>query len=224
MAIIRVSSIKEINLPSASKIKGENGEVYQYNSLLYFKKVANERGDLSRSFNCERLKILEKLMNLKGTKSLILPQDIFITNDYLLGYTSLINTAPTIRNLSLNIKYADIVRSFKQISKDIKILAENHIFHYDTSPNNILFDNKIYLLDFDDCLFDSYKLYERMMYNIFLSIYASVIKDGYASSVILENDLESLLERYAKYQNVNYELYFQLLRKKLEYDTCKKIK
>ena len=61
MAIIRVSSIKEINLPSASKIKGENGEVYQYNSLLYFKKVANERGDLSRSFNCERLKILEKL-------------------------------------------------------------------------------------------------------------------------------------------------------------------
>ena len=61
MAIIRVSSIKEINLPSASKIKGENGGVYQYNSLLYFKKVANERGDLSRSFNCERLKILEKL-------------------------------------------------------------------------------------------------------------------------------------------------------------------
>lgn len=61
MAIIRVSSIKEINLPSASKIKWENGEVYQYNSLLYFKKVANERGDLSRSFNCERLKILEKL-------------------------------------------------------------------------------------------------------------------------------------------------------------------
>lgn len=61
MAIIRVSSIKEINLPSESKIKGENGEVYQYNSLLYFKKVANERGDLSRSFNCERLKILEKL-------------------------------------------------------------------------------------------------------------------------------------------------------------------
>lgn len=61
MAIIRISSIKEINLPSASKIKGENGEVYQYNSLLYFKKVANERGDLSRSFNCERLKILEKL-------------------------------------------------------------------------------------------------------------------------------------------------------------------
>ena len=41
MAIIRVSSIKEINLPSASKIKGENGEVYQYNSLLYFKKVIN---------------------------------------------------------------------------------------------------------------------------------------------------------------------------------------
>ncbi len=61
MAIIKVSSIKEINLPSESKIKGENGEVYQYNSLLYFKKVANERGDLSRSFNCERLKILEKL-------------------------------------------------------------------------------------------------------------------------------------------------------------------
>lgn len=61
MAIIRVSSIKEINLPSASKIKGENGDVYQYNLLLYFKKVANERDDLSRSFNCERLKILEKL-------------------------------------------------------------------------------------------------------------------------------------------------------------------
>ena len=224
MAIVKIKSIEDINLPKEPKIKGANGEIYQYTSSLYFKKLSDERSDLTSSFNVERLKILAKIMKLKDTKCLILPQDIYITSDTFLGYTTLISTAPTIRNLSLDTKYNDLIKAFRQVSADIKVLAKNHIFHYDTTQDNILFDGEIHLLDFDDCFLDNYKSYERMMYNIFLSLYAGVVKDGYGSKVLMENDLEKLLEKFAKYQSVDYELYFKLLQKKLEYDTCKKIK
>ena len=113
MAIVKVKSINDIKLPDIPKIKGGNGEIYQYTSSLYFKKIPFNQGDLTLKENQERLEILTKVMNLQGTKYLILPQNIYITDDTLLGYTSKIKEAKTIRDISLNSKYDDVIKSFK---------------------------------------------------------------------------------------------------------------
>lgn len=102
MAIVKVKSINDIKLPDIPKIKGDNGEIYQYTPSLYFKKIPFNKGDLTLKENQERLEILTKVMNLQGTKYLILPQNIYITDDTLLGYTSKIKEAKTIRDISVN--------------------------------------------------------------------------------------------------------------------------
>ena len=47
MAIVKVKSINDIKLPDSPKIKGGNGEIYQYTSSLYFKKIPFNKGDLT---------------------------------------------------------------------------------------------------------------------------------------------------------------------------------
>ena len=58
MAIVKVKSMNDIKLPDIPKIKGSNGEIYQYTSSLYFKKIPFNQGDLTLKENQERLEIL----------------------------------------------------------------------------------------------------------------------------------------------------------------------
>ena len=224
MAIVKVKSINDIKLPDSPKIKGGNGEIYQYTSSLYFKKIPFIQGDLTLKENQERLEILTKVMNLQGTKYLILPQNIYITDDTLLGYTSKIKEAKTIRDISLNSKYDDVIKSFKLLRKDIKVLADNKIFNYDTTSNNILYDGKMYLLDFDNSIYSDDRVYLRTLHNIFATIYLSLVKDGFGSHLLMERDLEALEQEFKSFKSTNYDLYFELLRWKLETYTRKRIK
>lgn len=179
MAIVKLKSINDIKLPDIPKIKGGNGEIYQYTSSLYFKKIPFIQGDLTLKENQERLEILTKVMNLQGTKYLILPQNIYITDDTLLGYTSKIKEAKTIRDISLNSKYDDVIKSFKLLRKDIRILADKDIFNYDTTSDNILYDGRMYLIDFDNSIYCDDRVYLRTLHNIFVTIYLSLVKDGF---------------------------------------------
>ena len=181
MAIVKVKSINDIKLPDIPKIKGGNGEIYQYTSSLYFKKIPFNQGDLTLKENQERLEILTKVMNLQGTKYLILPQNIYITDDTLLGYTSKIKEAKTIRDISLNSKYDDVIKSFKLLRKDIRILADKDIFNYDTTSDNILYDGRMYLIDFDNSIYCDDRVYLRTLHNIFATIYLCLVKDGFGS-------------------------------------------
>lgn len=79
MAIIKVKNIGDIKLPTEPTIRGGNGEIYQYTPLLYFKKISQEQGRLSIQCNLDRLEILIKIMEMKKSKYLIRPQDIFVT-------------------------------------------------------------------------------------------------------------------------------------------------
>lgn len=224
MAIVKVKSINDIKLPDIPKIKGDNGEIYQYTPSLYFKKIPFNKGDLTLKENQERLEILTKVMNLRGTKYLILPQNIYITDDTLLGYTSKIKEAKTIRDISLNSKYDDVIKSFKLLRKDIKVLADNKIFNYDTTSNNILYDGKMYLLDFDNSIYSDDRVYLRTLHNIFQTVYLSLVKDGFGSPLLMERDLEALEQEFKSFRSTNYDLYFELLRWKLETYTRKRIK
>lgn len=224
MAIVKVKSIDDIKLPDIPKIKGDNGEIYQYTSSLYFKKIPFNKGDLTLKDNQERLEILTKVMNLQGAKYLILPQNIYITDDTLLGYTSKIKEAKTIRNISLNSKYDDVMKSFKLLRKDIKVLADNKIFNYDTTSNNILYDGRMYLIDFDNSIYCDDRVYLRTLHNIFQTIYLSLVKDGFGSPLLMERDLETLEQEFKSFRSTNYDLYFELLRWKLEAYTRKRIK
>lgn len=224
MAIVKVKSISDIKLPDISKIKGGNGEVYQYTPSLYFKKIPFNQGDLTLKDNQERLEILTKVMNLQGTKYLILPQNIYITDDTLLGYTSKIKEAKTIRDISLNSKYDDVIKSFKLLRKDIRILADNKIFNYDTTSNNILYDGRMYLIDFDNSIYCDDRVYLRTLHNIFQTVYLSLVKDGFGSPLLMEKDLEALEQEFKSFKSTNYDLYFELLRWKLETYIRKRIK
>lgn len=224
MAIVKVKSINDIKLPDIPKIKGDNGEIYQYTPSLYFKKIPFNKGDLTLNENQERLEILTKVMNLQGTKYLILPQNIYITDDTLLGYTSKIKEAKTIMDISLNSKYDDVIKSFKLLRKDIKVLADNKIFNYDTTSNNILYDGRMYLLDFDNSIYSDDRVYLRTLHNIFQTVYLSLVKDGFGSPLLMERDLEALEQEFKSFRSTNYDLYFELLRWKLEVYTRKRIK
>lgn len=224
MAIIKVKSIDDIKLPDIPEIKGGNGIVYRYTPSLYFKKIPFNQGDLTLNENQERLEILTKVMNLQGTKYLILPQNIYITDDTLFGYTSKIKEAKTIMDISLNSKYDDVIKSFKLLRKDIRILADNKIFNYDTTSNNILYDGKMYLIDFDNSIYSDDRVYLRTLHNIFATIYLSLVKDGFGSPLLMERDLEALEQEFKSFKSTNYDLYFELLRWKLETYTRKRIK
>ena len=224
MAIVKVKSINDIKLPDIPKIKGGNGEIYQYTPSLYFKKIPFNQGDLTLKDNQERLEILTKVMNLQGTKYLILPQNIYITDDTLLGYTSKIKEAKTIRDISLNSKYDDVIKSFKLLRKDIKVLADQNIFNYDTTSNNILYDGRMYLIDFDNSIYCDDRVYLRILHNIFQTVYLSLVKDGFGSPLLMERDLEALEQEFKSFKSTNYDLYFELLRWKLETYTRKRIK
>ena len=163
-------------------------------------------------------------MNLQGTKYLILPQNIYITDDTLLGYTSKIKEAKTIRNISLNSKYDDVIKSFKLLRKDIRILADKDIFNYDTTSNNILYDGRMYLIDFDNSIYCNDRVYLRSLHNIFATIHLSLVKDGFGSPLLMERDLETLEQEFKSFKSTNYDLYFELLRWKLETYTRKRIK
>ena len=208
MAIVKVKSINDIKLPDIPKIKGGNGEIYQYTSSLYFKKIPFNQGDLT----------------LKENKYLILPQNIYITDDTLLGYTSKIKDAKTIRNISLNSKYEDVIKSFKLLRKDIRILADKDIFNYDTTSDNILYDGRMYLIDFDNSIYCNDRVYLRTLHNIFETIYLCLVKDGFGSPLLMERDLEALEQEFKSFKSTNYDLYFELLRWKLETYTRKRIK
>lgn len=224
MAIVKVKSINDIKLPDIPKIRGDNGEIYQYTPSLYFKKIPFNKGDLTLKENQERLEILTKVMNLQGTKYLILPQNIYITDDTLLGYTSKIKEAKTIMDISLNSKYDDVIKSFKLLRKDIRILADNKIFNYDTTSNNILYDGRMYLIDFDNSIYCDNRVYLRTLHNIFQTVYLSLVKDGFGSPLLMERDLEALEQEFKSFRSTNYDLYFELLRWKLETYTRKRIK
>lgn len=225
MAIIKVDGIKDIKYSDKMVNKGSFGEIYPFSDDTYFKKLNRSQMSLCLLDNQIRLEILTDLMNLKGTKYLILPKDIYVTEECLLGYTSLIKKAKSIRDMSLDSNYGDVIKAFKLLCKDIAILSDMNIFDCDFNQNNILFDGKMYLLDLDQSIYveNDNHLYKRMVYELFQSLYLSLVKDGFGSRILMERDLEGLIQTFKSYTGTNYDLFFELLRWKLEFYTRMKI-
>ena len=225
MAIIKVDGIEDIKYLDKMVNKGSFGEIYPFSDDTYFKKLSRSQMSLCLLDNQIRLEILTDLMNLKGTKYLILPKDIYVTDECLLGYTSLIKKAKSIRDMSLDSNYGDVIMAFKLLCKDIAILADMNIFDWDFNQNNILFDGKMYLLDLDQSIYveNDNLLYKRMVYELFQSLYLSLVKDGFGSRILMERDLEGLIQTFKSYTGTNYDLFFELLRWKLEFYTRMKI-
>lgn len=225
MAIIKVDGIEDIKYSDKMVNKGSFGEIYPFSDDTYFKKLNRSQMSLCLLDNQIRLEILTDLMNLKGTKYLILPKDIYVTEECLLGYTSLIKKAKSIRDMSLDSDYGDVIKAFELLCKDIAILADMNIFDWDFNQNNILFDGKMYLLDLDQSIYveNDNLLYKRMVYELFQSLYLSLVKDGFGSRILMERDLEGLIQTFKSYTSTNYDLFFELLRWKLEFYTRMKI-
>ena len=95
MAIVKVKSINDIKLPDIPKIKGGNGEIYQYTGSLYFKKIPFNQGDLTLKENQERLEMcfhhLEYLSKIKCEKVTVLEMRSHIAW-YLKGLPDSIDT------------------------------------------------------------------------------------------------------------------------------------
>ena len=82
----------------------------------------------------------------------------------------------------------------------------------------------MYLIDFDNSIYCNDRVYLRTLHNIFETIYLCLVKDGFGSPLLMERDLEALEQEFKSFKSTNYDLYFELLRWKLETYTRKRIK
>lgn len=217
MALIKVKSIEELNLRGKSINAGDHGEIYEFDSTHYFKRINDADGLLNNTTNYQRKNILEFLMKFKGTKHLVFPEDIYVTKEQLLGYTSVKKDAKPLASLDDDARLADVLKSFKVLLKELKILANGGVFNYDLSPDNVLFDKEMWVIDFDESSYNKKLSYERMVLRLFQTVRDSIVGDCYASPLLRQRDLEELYRQFVSYESLDYDAYFRLLISNAEY-------
>ena len=152
MAIIKVDGIEDIKYLDKMVNKGSFGEIYPFSDDTYFKKLNRSQMSLCLLDNQIRLEILTDLMNLKGTN---------------LNY------------ISREVKLKDLLEAYLELTKDIKLLAENNINIFDIHAGNLLYNGSLYMLDFDlskvDTVNSADKMYKRAAYQVFQQILRVIV-------------------------------------------------
>lgn len=193
MAIVKVKSINDIPRLRSFNVQSSNKLYFQANG--YVVKIFLEcYQKLDEKIGRDILEVLTKLMGLENKKSLILPHDIYVTDDDILGYSTKFINAPSIDFISRDTNIRELLESYRNLLESIKELASNSINLFDIHKGNILYKNSnLYLLDFDlselNNSFDENKIYIEMAYKIWQTILRSIFKD---------------LGEYSLYEILNY--------------------
>ncbi len=122
-----------------------------------YKEFLNETSKITLNRKLKKLLLLEKNPQIDcffpKTKYIIMS----ILNEYMRGYTmeEIVGITPSKNNLSLENK----LHFLKQLKLILELLLENDIFYFDIrTPNIIIDDSKIYLLDKDNIQTAKYPL------------------------------------------------------------------
>jgi len=215
MAIIKVSSKEELHLPDKEFNHGFLGVIYLYGKNTLFK-------DLRGS---GYITILDKLMNIKDTKYLVLPKDIYIDSEDVIGYTMKRIYGTSLDKVNLDTDVSILLNRFRLLLKDIYILSKNNLVNPDFSPKNILFDGYMYGIDFDNSviLTSVEEAYHIMSFDIFTVLLNYFINYNY-HFIKENNDLSSIYKEIEVGNRYDYDFFWNMFFTKLENFGDKEIK
>lgn len=118
-------------------------------------------------------------MSLEGSRSLILPEDIYLGDKRIYGYTTKYLKGANLNYLPREVKLKDLLEAYLKLTKDIKLLAENNINIFDIHAGNLLYNGSLYMLDFDLSKVDTVnsvdKIYKRAAYQVFQQILRVIV-------------------------------------------------
>ena len=217
MAIIKVKSLDDISLPNKPVRQGNNGYIFAYHEK-YFKLLSLIYMNLDDKDNLRRLDILKKLSELKGTKYLVLPEDIYITEEQVLGYTMKIYPGKEFTFLLDSDSYDILVEAVARLLKEIRILSNLGILDLDICSSNILYDKyNLYLLDFDSSIMygDKEEAY-RLMGASLISLVLGKILDIENLELFYDIDINYMKREIDCLRSTNYMGLLGLLRLKTE--------
>ena len=121
MAVIKVQSIRDIPKDGVYRVEATNKLYRQgYDRILKifldcYQRIDSESGK-------DIFKVLELLMSLEGSRSLILPEDIYLGDKRIYGYTTkyLKGKGANLNYISREVKLKDLLEAYLELTKDIK--------------------------------------------------------------------------------------------------------
>lgn len=134
---------KAINLASRKEIpliaKGKTGNIYRYGSEVL--KVFD--GEIKPQIDHDTAKTMTKI----HTKRILLPKRLLMCGNTFSGYT--LNRIPKkgTKKKMVTTPKDELVCSIRELEEDVEEISANNILLSDVSPENTIFNGKLYLSD-----------------------------------------------------------------------------
>ena len=175
-----IKGIEEIAL--GKKVSGGScSRIYEFEDGMYFKEFNEDYRDLSDFINMEFLETIRYLSEISGMPFIVRGKDIYRSSDELFGYSMPIISALELQSINDGVLVDDLLASVGTLSKDIRVLADNHVKTEDVGGGNILYNGNMYLLDLDLSLVDRRyvpdELYERCLHSVLCSVRGRMFGD-----------------------------------------------
>lgn len=178
MAVIKVQSIRDIPKDRVYRVEATN-KFYMQGKDRILKIFLDCYQRLDSKSGKDIYKILEILMSIEGTRHLILPEDIYLSDKRIYGYTTKYLNCPNLNYISRYVRLNDLLESYMNILEDLKVLAEKRINIFDIHAGNLLYNGSLYMLDFDLSKIDTVnsveKIYTRAAYQVWQQILRTIL-------------------------------------------------
>lgn len=177
-----IKSIKE--LPLTDKVaSGSCSTVYRYSENKYLKLLNSDYRDLNEKENMEVLETLQALQKVKNTPSIAVPQEIFASANELYGYTSFIMPGKSLEDIDEGTDIEVLKDSIAGIKPEIRTLSKHHIKTEDIGGDNILFSDKLSLIDLELSLIDTTIPEEQLYIRTMTSILTAALITSFGENI-----------------------------------------
>lgn len=193
-----ISSIRQLNL--GKKINGGScSSIHEFTPGFYFKYFEEDYRDLSDEINLEFYEVIKHISEITDMPYIVRAKDIYRSQSELFGYSMPIINGENFRTISDETHVRAVLNGFKPLTKDIRVLSENHVKTEDIGGDNILYNGFMYLLDLDLSLVDKRyipdELYERTMSSILCGIKTKLLDDPRYDDKVQVDDWENYFNR-----------------------------
>lgn len=250
--IIKVNDLDKLNLEdSITPLYGNTSQIYSFGKNYYFK-LLKKGGFFNRGYqnlhvttNMYLFNMVLELSKLENVPLFNKPIYIFKSNNLFYGYVSLKINGNSLNKLDDNIEILNLFNSVNLLRYTVMNICKSGIIPNDIYGGNILYDDKLILIDLDYSYHDKNvsldEAYTKTMYDIFLTVKNMLLKGiwEYANYPVLE-DIEiikgisrklyiedyRLIKLEKDYENGNlddYSIYFNSLIDIVNNATDKKI-
>ena len=193
-----ISSIRQLNL--GKKINGGScSSIHECTPGFYFKYFEEDYRDLSDEINLEFYEVIKHISEINDMPYIVRAKDIYRSQSELFGYSMPIINGENFRTISDETHVRAVLNGFKPLTKNIRVLSENHVKTEDIGGDNILYNGFMYLLDLDLSLVDKRyipdELYERTMSSLLCGIKTKLLDDPRYDDKVQVDDWENYFNR-----------------------------